>query len=195
MKKSLVVVLALCFSTIYAQDKSSFGIKAGVNFAKLTGDDVEDADGRTGLNIGAIFELPISESFSIQPEVVYSQQGLQSEENGIESKLKLDYINIPVMAKFYVSDGFALELGPLFGFNINSEFEVDGGGSSASADFEAASFDLGLGGGISYQFDGGFFLQARYIIGVTNVDDSDEGGTFEDNLTNSVLGISAGFKF
>lgn len=198
MKKLILcaAIAAFGFTTIQAQDGIQFGAKAGVNFAKLTGDDVEDADGRTGFHVGVLAEIPVSEKFSVQPELVYSQQGLQQDFEGVESKLKLDYLNVPVMAKFYVADGFAFEVGPQFGFIMNAETSFEGGGDSVDVDVkdDVAGFDLSLGAGLSYKMATGLFFQGRYMFGVSNVDDSDENG-FEDDLTNSVLSFSIGFMF
>ncbi len=201
MKKLMLfaAIAVFGFAKVQAQGEIQFGAKAGVNFAKLTGDDVEDADGRTGFHIGGLVEIPISEKFSVQPEIVYSQQGLQSKSNfdgiEIESKLKLDYINIPVMAKFYVSEGFAIEAGPQFGFNVSSKFEAERDGESFKENAEdVAGFDLSLGAGLSYKLDSGLFFQGRYMFGLSNVNQAEEEG-FDDNLTNSVLSLSIGFMF
>ncbi len=210
MKKLVIAVVAILgVATVQAQDEVSFGVKGGVNFAKLQGDDVEDADGRTGFHLGAIVEIPVSEKFSVQPEVMYSQQGLQSEfedENTTsESKLKLDYINVPVLAKFYVAEGFSIEAGPQFGFLAKAEQEFQSTTTSGGVTVESegtediedsiAGFDMGAAFGAGYELNSGLFFQARYIIGLSNVDDSDEGGLFEDDLTNSNLQLSVGFKF
>lgn len=195
----MAAVAVFGFSQAQAQEGVQFGVKAGVNFAKLTGDDVEDADGRTGFHIGGVVEIPVSEKFSVQPELVYSQQGLQTEYDfegiNVEEKWKLDYINIPVMAKFYVAEGFAIEAGPQFGFKASAKYEAEGGGESVEEDLDdVAGFDLSLGAGVSYKLANGLFFQGRYMFGLSNVDDSDESG-FEDDLTNSVLSLSVGFMF
>lgn len=211
MKKIAVVAFAVLFGTVavQAQEEVSFGVKGGVNFAKLQGDNIEDADGRTGFHLGAIVEIPVSEKFSIQPEVMYSQQGLQSEDNNGNSRseniLKLDYINVPVLAKYYITEGFSVEAGPQFGFLTKAESEFESsetiGGvtveSEGTLDIEdeIAGFDMGAAIGAGYELNSGLFFQARYIIGLSNVDDSDEGGLFEDDLTNSNLQLSVGFKF
>ncbi|WP_327018593.1 porin family protein [Croceibacter atlanticus] len=199
MKKLFLftAIAAFGFTSVQAQDGVSFGAKGGVNFAKLTGDDVEDADGRTSFHVGAIVEIPVSDRFSVQPEVLYSGQGLQSEEDGIESKIKLDYINVPVLAKFYLTDGLSLEGGPQFGFLVNDEFEIEdsNGNSIEVEDLDAASFDLGAALGLGYKFTNGLFLQGRYVLGLSNVDDSEEEGAFEDDLTNSTLQFSVGLQF
>ncbi|OAB78166.1 porin family protein [Cochleicola gelatinilyticus] len=210
MKKVFLVAAVAVFgvSTTFAQADFRMGAKAGVNFAKLTGDDVEDADGRTGFHVGGLVEIPVTEKFSIQPEVLYSQQGLQRKDEfagtTVESKLILDYINIPVMAKFYVTDEFSLEGGPQFGFRAKSEFETnideDGNEGETTIDLkdDFSSFDLGAGIGAAYRLPMGVFFQARYVLGLSNVNDAgndSEDGIFEDDLTNSVLSLSVGYKF
>lgn len=214
MKKYvLLVATTLIFgtSTMIAQDVK-LGAKAGVNFAKLSGEAVEDADGRTGFHVGFLAEIPLSERFAIQPELVYSQQGLQSKETfdgtEFETKVKLDYLNVPVMAKFYLIDGLSIEAGPQFGFNINAKQELEVTGGDTDGDFEitgeddikdeVSGFDLGIGGGLAYQLDNGLFFQGRYIYGLSNVPedvDDAQGEDVEDDLVNSVLSLSVGFKF
>lgn len=204
--KKLVVLAAIAvfgFSKAQAQEEIQFGVKAGVNFAKLTGDDVEDADGRTGLHFGGVVEIPISEKFSIQPELVYSQQGLQQDDNDGEWKLKLDYLNVPVFAKFYVADGFSLEAGPQFGFNLSakSELQVEGfDGEEISVierelEDQVEGFDFGFGLGAAYKMETGLFFQARYTLGLTSVYEGSDEGLFQDDLNNSVLSLSVGFMF
>ena len=74
MKKIVLLATFLVFGTgvLSAQEMFHFGIKGGVNFSTIGGDDFDDPDSRTSFNIGALAEFPISERFSIQPEVYYS---------------------------------------------------------------------------------------------------------------------------
>ncbi|WP_298954516.1 porin family protein [uncultured Nonlabens sp.] len=108
-----------------------FEVKVGVNFAKLQGDAVEDLDAINGINVGITGEYMFNEIFALQVEVLYSQQGLESEitfaGHTIEQKLKLDYTNVPVLAKFYTGEsGFSVEDGPQIGFLVSDKFEVNG---------------------------------------------------------------------
>ena len=207
MKKQVVLIVIAIFSfgIMQAQD-IRFGAKAGVNFAKLTGDNLEDADGRTGFHIGGLAEFLLTEKFSVQPEIIYSQQGLQSKEEElgveVEQKLKLDYINIPVMAKFYVTEGLSVEAGPQIGFNTTAEVETELSGSDSNDEFlegttdvsdSVTGTDISLGLGAGYRLSSGIFFQARYMFGVSNVDDADD--FIGDSLTNSVLSFSAGYSF
>lgn len=195
MKKLLLVALVSMFSIVAFAQESTFGVKAGVNFAKITGDDLEDASGRTGFHVGAIAEFPLSEQFSIQPEAVYSQQGLEYDDFGFDIKLKLDYINIPIMAKYYFSTtrDLAIEFGPQIGILMNAKAEADGDEEDVKDDVKGS--DISVGGGLSYQMETGWFAQARYMFGVSDINDTDDENTFGDNFTNSVLSISIGYRF
>lgn len=188
--KKLVLFAALAvfvFTTASAQE-IAFGAKAGVNFATVNGDDVEDVDGRTAFQIGAVANIPISELFAVQPEVVYSAQGFTIEETVLgmtfEGTGKLDYINIPVLADFTIAEGLSLQGGPQLGILVTDEFEVEGETES----LDAESIDFGAALGAQYKLPMGLFFQARYTVGLTDIDS-------EANVKNSVLSICAGWFF
>jgi len=177
----LTIVAVLGISTVTAQEVK-FGAKAGVNFANLTGDDIGDVDGRTSIHIGAVVNIGISEKFAVQPELIYSAQGVTSG----DITAKLDYINLPILADFAVAKGFSLQAGPQIGFNINDKIESDGEGDGGS--FDAESIDFGAALGAQYAMESGLFFQARYNLGLSEiVEDAD--------AKNSVLSLSVGFFF
>jgi hypothetical protein len=214
MKKLIIitVIVLFGFSTVYAQD-INFGAKAGVNFASITGDDTDDLDGRTSFHVGIVAEIVISDKFSVQPELVYSNQGATSEdsytEEGInimeEGTVKLDYINLPVMAKFYVGEGFSLEAGPQIGFLMNSEIEMkltaNGAGISESISVTedlkdyVKGIDFGVNFGVGYKMENGLNFGARYNLGLSDGNDDPE--FFESNTSfkNSVIQVSVGYFF
>ena len=209
MRKIIVAIVIALFTiiSVEAQEKVSIGAKVGVNFSKIQGDAVENADGRTGFHFGAIVEIPITEKFSVQPEILYSQQGLETKTllgdivDGLDLKLKLDYITVPVLAKYNLINGLSIEAGPQFGFLAKAESETDlvGGSVEGSRTDDVSdqfsSFEIGAAIGAEYELNSGLFFQARYIIGVSNADDNNEDGFFQDDLTNSNLQVSVGFKF
>jgi len=186
--KNLFMALAIfCATTMYvsAQD-ISFGVKAGLNFATLGGDDVDELEGVTGLNIGAVAEFGLSEKFSIQPEVIYSTQGASLDDETLE----LDYINVPVLAKYYVFEGFSLEAGPQLGFNINSQYEFEG---ETEDEDDIKTVDIAAALGLGYKLPMGIFFQARYNLGITDVYDEIEGTQID--AKNNVFQFSVGYKF
>jgi hypothetical protein len=76
--------------------QSNAGIKGGYNLAAVRFDGSGETGQRNGFHIGVYGESFISESFSIQPELLYSQQGYEIKDaNGVYPKL--DYINLPTL--------------------------------------------------------------------------------------------------
>lgn len=211
MKKIIVLTGAFLFTltSVYAQSDSKavqLGAKGGVNFSKLTGDDFEDVDARTSFNVGLVAELPLSERISFQPELFYSGQGfdiVQSEDRIFDTsedvEYQLDYIQVPLLLKAYLIKGLSVEVGPQFGFKIHEEFDsepnADGGDVEIDEDDSyVKDFDTSLALGTSYKFDSGFFVSARYTMGLTSIFKDD---TLFENVDgkNEVLQVGLGFMF
>lgn len=181
---SLLAVLVLILGiqqTAYAQ--VDFGLRGGVNFANYS--DVDgDLDSRSGLMIGAYLDIGVPMApISIQPEVTYSQKG--AEFGGSETNV--DYLEVPVLAKFSFAPGPAsphIYAGPYAGFVINSESngvdvsdntETDFGGIvGAGLDINAAVIKFNVG--------------ARYGFGLVDAFSSGSG-------KNSVFSVVAGISF
>ncbi|SCX90042.1 Outer membrane protein beta-barrel domain-containing protein [Nonlabens sp. Hel1_33_55] len=197
MKKVLAIAVVALGSIGFAQAQEiDFGVQVGYNIANLQGDDVEDVDARNGINIGLTGEYEFGPSFGLLVGAIYSQQG--AEGNGVT--LKLDYINVPVLAKFYLGgSGFSIDAGPQIGFNVKDEVEVDRGiFEGSTSDFDAESIDLSIGGGLTYKFREGSTLEGlslggRYMVGVSNIYEDND--TFSDDVTNQVFSINLGYKF
>ena len=110
-------------STLQAQAVQT-GIKGGLNYATLGGD-IEDANFMTSYHLGLFTNIRITEGYALQPEVLFSRQGAANYGDNYDLELKMDYLTIPVMAKFYLVDGFNLQFGPQVAFLLNAETEGD----------------------------------------------------------------------
>ncbi|PVW15684.1 porin family protein [Marixanthomonas spongiae] len=208
MKKLLLFAAFAVFATTFSfAQEVRLGAKAGVNFASIGGDETDDVDGRTSFHIGGVVEIPISEVFSVQPELLYSSQGAKEEYSedflgetiSAKAEMKLDYINIPILAKYYVAEGFSIEAGPQVGFLVsaNGEYEVSGGGQSESEEEDISDFvsgvDFGIGAGVGYRLPMGVFFQARYTLGLSNINDGEGSDDFKNQ--NNVIQLSVGYSF
>ena len=167
----------------------SFGVKGGVNFATITGDDFDSPDARTSFHVGALVEFPLDPMFSIQAEGLYSGQGFEYDipavaGDGEHVEYQLSYLNIPVLAKIYATRGLSFEVGPQFGFKLHEE--IDNAPTEDEGDNvinEAESFDMGIAGGLTFTTEMGLFASGRYVYGLTDI--------IEDvNARNSVFQIS-----
>ncbi|BAO55613.1 porin family protein [Nonlabens marinus] len=201
MKKLVAIAVVALGSIGFAQAQEiDFGVQAGYNIANLQGDDVDDVDARNGINVGITVEYEFGPSFGLQVGAIYSQQGAEGIFLGQQSELKLDYINVPVLAKFYLGgSGFSIDAGPQIGFVVNDEVEiVEGPFSGTTSDIDAEGIDLSVGGGLTYKFREGTTLEgvsfgARYMVGVTNIYEDDS--TLDDDITNQVFSFNLGYKF
>ena len=205
MKNFLTTLLAIAsFTLINAQESDiRFGAKAGLNISDLTGDDADliGYDSKTGFHIGAVVEIPISDTFAFQPELLFSTQGGKGEESGAEFISSINYLSIPLMAKLYVAEGLSLQAGPQISIMVSAEdtlkASIDTGfgeiniDESVDAKDDYKTIDLGLNFGLGYQLEMGLFLDARYNLGLTNIADYLGAST----LKNSVFQISLGYKF
>ncbi|MCP9200750.1 PorT family protein [Gramella sp. GC03-9] len=201
MKKTvlLVAIAILGFSlNTQAQEYWNFGVKGGVNFTNMTSDGFEDNNSRTGFHIGLLAEIPVSDRFSIQPEALYSTQGTEATRvffgDRITGEYQLDYIQVPLIAKFYIIDGLALEAGPSFNFLVEEEYDFESNSINLETDSELAdTFEFGGAFGASYKFNNGFFVNGRYVQGFTDVFDSD---SFDDDaIKNNGFQLGVGFQF
>lgn len=170
----------------------SFGVKGGVNFATVTGNDVDSPDSRTSFHVGVVAEFPLADIFSIQAEALYSGQGFDFDFEGPDGdkvELQLDYINVPVLAKVYVTKGLSIEAGPQFSFLVNEEVDLNPNSDDGDFDMdEAETFEFGVAAGLTFQTDMGLFATGRYNVGLTEI--------YKDvDAKNSVFQLGIGYKF
>lgn len=182
MKKFLLPLLALAaFNFGTAQEESiRFGAKAGLNIANLVGDADETNDAKIGFNFGAVVEIPVTEKFAVQPELLFSTQGVKDDSEGTDVTLKLNYINIPLMAKYYVAEGFSLQAGPQIGILVTADVEAQD--VEVDVKDEISSIDFGLNFGAGYQLASGIFFDARYNLGLTSVNDFEGDDDFSQKI-------------
>lgn len=183
MKKILLlaVVTVLGFTSVNAQE-IKFGVKGGLNFATISGDNTKGIDLVTAFNFGVVSEIPISDKFSFQPEIMYSGQGYSFNDNTIA----LSYLNIPLMGKYYVTKGLSLEAGPQIGFLLAAKNEKINVKDSFN------TFDFGLNFGLGYKLDNGLNFGARYNLGLTDINNVENSSIKNKN---GVFQVSIGYFF
>ena len=177
MKKIFLTAALIVGVAVSANAQNvDFGVKAGANFSNLefesTGISVTP-DGRTGFYVGGIADISVSEKFSVQPEDVYSSEGAED--------ASVDFINVPIMAKYYVASGLSLQAVPQIGFLVDAEGGTDG----------LKSTNFGLNAGLGYDLkDMGLYFDARYNFGLSDISDVDG---IEVNTKGFQIGV--GYKF
>jgi hypothetical protein len=179
MKKIILSAIAICaFGFANAQDMK-FGVKGGLNSASIAG--ATGSSSKTTFHIGGLLEFKASDKFAIQPELVYSNQGCTYPGGGID----LTYINIPVMAKYYVAETFNIQAGPQIGLLMSAKLN--------GADYKELcnSTDFGLNLGAGYDLNENMMLDLRYNMGMSVINKDTAAGTYKNN----VISVSFGYKF
>ena len=168
--KKLFMIAAMMVATLSANAQNEVGqwsIKpmVGANFATMT--KTTDSKMRVGVTAGAEFAVGAAENFEISFGALYSMQGVKGKTDGIEQTYKFDYINIPVLANYYVAPGFAIKAGVQPGFNVKKKAKVEAAGVSADVTVDdVKGFALSVPVGLSYEFSN-FVIDARYNWGLT----------------------------
>ena len=139
MKKIACLLLLLVAFQVSAQE-FHFIPKIGLNFANMTN---SDGSMKPGLNIGVAGEVMMTNNFAIEPGIFYSMQGAKGKDGGASLKIKNDYLNIPVLFKGYVYEGFNLFAGPQLGFKVSSKLKYSKSGTSVSTS-EGSDLFIGL---------------------------------------------------
>ena len=200
--KKVIIMLAAALISVSAMAQVRFGAKVGADLTNFWGDEVEHGM-KPGYQVGVLMEYKFNDKFAIAPEAVFAAQGgkYTEKEDGIKEEItaNTNYINVPVMLKYYVAPNFSLDFGPQLGINVYSKFSAKTTGTLAGVtvseketidvkdDTEAIDFGVGLG--CTYNLTENAFLQARYTMGLTKV--------FEDvdGCKNANIQVAFGWKF
>jgi hypothetical protein len=200
MKKILFTLLVVCFAGATAFAQLSGGLKAGLNLANFGGD-VENTDMRASFHFGGYVTFSLADKITLQPELLYNSVGAKYDfvesddffgDIKWEGAFKLNYLSLPVMFGYNISDNFSIQAGPQLGFILSAKDEgeasVDGFTESYDDDIKDGlkGTDFGFNFGIGLNF-GKLNASARYSLGLSNVND----GT--GDIKNNVIQLSIGY--
>ena len=191
MKKLFFAAAVLmCSLTAFAQTKEgSFNIlpKAGINISNLSNKD--NAKVKLGFTAGAEAEYQLTKQLSLSAGALFSMQGAKSttvfrevdnttkeiREVDIKNTMEFDYINVPILANYYIIEGLAVKLGIQPGFNIIAKRKRTDGVEKESKNLsdlvvDVRKVDISIPIGVSYEFND-FVVDARFNLGLTEVAD------------------------
>jgi hypothetical protein len=213
MKKKLLLLISIAISTIsFAQTVPSFGVKAGISSSGIRGDAVDNftnlldfAKGNittkdhTGFFAGGYANIPMSENFSIEPGVYYSQKGYEL--NGALNLKGLDflganakavllsqYVDMPILLKGNFN-GLQIFAGPQISYLAKADLKTTAGvfginllNKTMDATSQFNRWDVGVTGGIGYQFTNGFNISASYDYGLSKLDANNNVNAFNRGI-------------
>ena len=230
MKKIVILIAALLLGAMTATaqtDVGKFSLKpvAGITISDVTVEKGNIYNSKVGFTGGVEVEYGISTNLSVLLGILYAQQGGKYKEtnnahnivNGeilttetIKYKLSADYINLPLLANFYVGRGLAIKAGVQMGILVNDKWtyrydyvayyslgepyfipgQEDGSHTRAKMTDFCKGIDFGIPVGLSYEYKN-ICLDARYYFGLTNMNNVED----SEVMHNRVLSITLGYKF
>jgi hypothetical protein len=217
MKNKMIVLFAGLFllaNTGFAQGKTSFSLRAGVNFTNLNGEQPGGGDLnnklKAGFHVGVEAALPIADEFFIQPGVLFSTKGAKSEADD-DVKVNLSYIEVPVtfLYKPMLGTGrLILGVGPYFAWGVSGKLKGDGADQNIKFENKISlaeyadghylkSFDAGGNLFFGYEFSQKIFAQLNAQLGMVNIQPKIEGVDDDERgkIKNTGFGVSVGYRF
>lgn len=205
--KKMMMIAAMMVATIAAKAQFEPGTftlqpKVGVDLATITAD---DSKYKFGLAAGIEGQYQLNNWFGLSAGLMYAQQGAKVKNYDV--KANLEYLNIPVMAKFYVTKGLSLNAGLQLGFLTKAKAKASGdyyleninGQRVQELDIKSNcnKVDLSIPLSIAYEFENGLTFEARYATGLTNVGkNANETGNYSYlKNKNDVFMLTVGYKF
>lgn len=196
MKKILLLAILFSFSTYgFTQDKEvaqvkdtvkvspnnsaskgvKYGIRGGLNISNLDFEEMTPFENkhRNSIFIGVFACIDLSKTMSLMPELQFSAEGGKAE------PLNLDYIQVPILLRFKLSNKIHAGIGPQFGLKVN---KVDDNANNMAYSGVA---------GLEFRINYALFVDARYTYGFRNVFDDNAGVSAKNR--NVQIGI--GYKF
>ena len=177
MKKVLFIALLAIvgLGNLNAQT-SSFGVVAGFhNFSQSAkGGDVTLSSDAQGFYFGVSGEFNLSDALNLQTELQYATASVDGDSES--------WLILPVMAKYYISDDFSIQAGPQFDLLLGDNEGIN-------------TLGLGLGIGASYDFSEKFYVNTRYVFGLTNRIDEDYLFGQDVTLKFNTFQIGLGYRF
>jgi hypothetical protein len=181
MKKISFFILALFVSAVGFSQSAKFGIKGGVNIARLGIEpDPGGIDSKVGYHAGLLSHIHLSRQWALQPELTYSLQGMNQTVGGTRYPYNLGYLNIPVLVQYMFDNGFRLEAGPQLGLLLAAKQK--GGGTTTDIRDNFKSTDISLGFGLGYLTKSGFGLDGRYNLGLSKINSSSTGNEVKNRV-------------
>jgi len=194
IQSKLLSLAILGLATFTFGQQVQFGVKAGGGLSNTTVAHGISKE-RIGMLAGGVVKYQLRDRVEdqyVQAEILYTNQGEYSVDHaGNKYKAYINYINIPIMYKYYFDDqgkDFFLEAGPQIGFKVSDNFDPAG---PEYSNHKLKSFDLAINAGVGFSLDRKYELNLRYGYGLVDTLDFNRW----DNGNNRTSYLSLAFTY
>lgn len=165
MKKFLLIFFVLILFSGNAQDPGVFSLKPafGINACQIHGDSYSGFD-KAGIFFGTAVNARLSARSSIDVGFYFSQKGARHNQNPEKGDytfyyVNLNYIDIPVLYKYYLNKDYFITLGPSLAYLAGYREETERGDWTGVYPFE--NFEYGVNAGLGKKIKEKFFVEVR----------------------------------
>ena len=171
--KKLFTILCAATLTLSMSAQTQWGATAGLNMANVS---EGDGDMKPGVHIGISADVLLSDAMSLKTGALYSMKGSTSG----DVSLNINYIEIPCLLSFAVSDQMSLMVGTYTGFLMGAN--ASGGGFSLDLTDAMSGIDFGIDVGAGFAVSEVISINAGYQIGLTALDKDGAGDSKNSNI-------------
>lgn len=194
MKTGFLLAVLFTFVSIASYSQTALGLRAGVNFQNLNGEDVDgsklDNKLKVGFNAGLTADIPVAPDYFVQPGLLFSTKGAKIDD-GDDTKLNLSYVEVPItfLYKPLLGTGrLLMGVGPYFAYAVGGKI----GDDDIDFDEDFKRFDAGGNLLFGYEMSSRISAQLNAQLGLVNISQLDLG---DAKAKNTGFGISLGYKF
>jgi hypothetical protein len=230
MKRIIIIMAAMTLVTTVSNAqktsmhtaRTSFGLRAGVNFQNINGKDEDgnklDNNMVTRFNIGVNAEIPVGTDIYFQPGLLFTTKGAKNEKVLLNQEttttINLSYLELPLNFIYKPNLGtghLIIGFGPYVGFGIGGKVKYEIGGSSQERDVkfknkvkstdasDVAYFkaiDAGANFLFGYEFGNKLSLQLNTQLGLSKINPEYENASNDkSSYKNTGFGLSLGYRF
>jgi hypothetical protein len=154
----VLLVAVVCASSAHAES-GTFGIEAGIAASTIipagTGESIAT---RPGAVVGFYAVIPILKSLSFVPEIVYVQKHSRRTVGATATDLRLDYVELPLLAKMPLFWGVYITEGVSLGFPVEMHGLAPNLVNTTSPDVAivlGGGYDVARKIAVEFRYDGG----------------------------------------
>ena len=191
MKTKLILIitfLLIAYSSAFTQS-FSFGIKAGANISKISGQAFNN-EFSLGYHAGAFATIGLGKKFALQPEVIFNQINTDTSSNFSDvyqfnhvNNIQLHYLSIPLLLNYNIDKVVAIQVGPQYGILLDQHKDLITNGKDA---FKSGNFSVV--GGIQLHILA-LRVYGRWVGGLTNINNIGNNDTWKTSTLQLGVGL------
>jgi opacity protein-like surface antigen len=188
MKKIILIVLVM-IGGLSLKAQISLGLKGGTSFSSIQIKESSynmksTSDNRTGFLLGGYATISMSEKLKLQPEFLY--QGMGGSIDNVT--FKNEYISIPVLIKYGITNNFYLEVGPQISLLVSSK----AAGEDIKDAFKSSDFQVLIGASLNLTEKIG--AGVRYGMGMSNISSNSFSSDLNTDIRNKAFMVMVSYK-